>query len=124
MLQSISSVFIVYRRKTLTGSPDPMHANSMDKPCIDPTCTAWGRALHSAKTGNSKDLQRIEERHITVMKLMQEREISSKEEMVDLAGPMEEASEEQKQHVKDLIKRYWAHMSRVHEEATAGASIL
>ena len=34
MLQSISSVFVVYRRKTLTGSPDPMHANSMDKPCI------------------------------------------------------------------------------------------
>ena len=34
MLQSISSVFVVYRRKTLTGSPDPMHANGMDKPCI------------------------------------------------------------------------------------------
>ena len=34
MLQSISSVFVVYRGKTLTGSPDPMHANSMDKPCI------------------------------------------------------------------------------------------
>ena len=31
MLQSISSVFIVYRHKTLTGSPDPMHANSTDK---------------------------------------------------------------------------------------------
>ena len=34
MLQSISSVFVVYRHKTLTGSPDPMHANGMDKPCI------------------------------------------------------------------------------------------
>ena len=33
MLQSISSVFIVYRRKTLTGSPDPTHANGTDKPC-------------------------------------------------------------------------------------------
>ena len=30
----ISSVFIVYRRKTLTGSPDPTHANGTDKPCI------------------------------------------------------------------------------------------
>ena len=29
----ISSVFIVYRRKTLTGSPDPTHANGTDKPC-------------------------------------------------------------------------------------------
>ena len=34
MLQSISSVFVVYRRKTLTGSPDPTHANGMDKPCM------------------------------------------------------------------------------------------
>ena len=31
MLQSVSSVFVVYRRKTLTGSPDPTHANGMDK---------------------------------------------------------------------------------------------
>ena len=34
MLQSVSSVFVVYRRETLTGSPDPTHANGMDKPCI------------------------------------------------------------------------------------------
>ena len=33
MLQKTSSVFIVYRRKTLTGSPDPTHANGTDKPC-------------------------------------------------------------------------------------------
>ena len=33
MLQSVSSVFIVYRCKTLTGSPDPMHANCKNKPC-------------------------------------------------------------------------------------------
>ena len=58
------------------------------------------------------------------MKSMEECDISSKEEMMDLARPMEEASEEQKQHVKDLIKRYWAHMSRAHEEAAAAASIL
>ena len=30
----ISSVFVVYRRKTLTGSPDPTHANGTDKPCM------------------------------------------------------------------------------------------
>ena len=34
MLQSISSVFVVYRHKTLTGSPDPTHANGTDKPCM------------------------------------------------------------------------------------------
>ena len=41
MLQSISSVFIVYRRKTLTGSPDPTHANGTDKPCMNPSMH-WG----------------------------------------------------------------------------------
>ena len=30
----ISSVFVVYRCKTLTGSPDPTHAIGTDKPCI------------------------------------------------------------------------------------------
>ena len=34
MLQSISSVFVAYRRKTLTGSPDPTHANGTNKPCM------------------------------------------------------------------------------------------
>ena len=33
MLQSVSSVSVVYRRKTLTGSPDPTHANGTNKPC-------------------------------------------------------------------------------------------
>ena len=33
MLQSVLSVFVVYRRKTLTGPPDPKHANGTDKPC-------------------------------------------------------------------------------------------
>ena len=35
MLQKISSVFVVYRRKTLTGSPDPTHAIGTDKPCTE-----------------------------------------------------------------------------------------
>ena len=33
MLQSVSSVFIVYRCMTLTGSPDPTRANGTNKPC-------------------------------------------------------------------------------------------
>ena len=106
------------------GSYGPVeHADeeAVFKTIVDPTCTAWRRALHGAKTGNSKDLQRIEERQINVMKSV---EIPSKEEMIDLARPMEESLEEQKKHVKDLIKRYWVHTSRVHEEAAAAASIL
>ena len=44
--------------------------------------------------------------------------------MVELAGPMEEHTDEQKKNIKDLIKHYWAHMAEAHEQASAAASIL
>ena len=37
---------------------------------VDPYCTAWWRSLHGAKMGNSKDLQRIEERQLKVQKMV------------------------------------------------------
>ena len=91
---------------------------------VDPTCTAWKQALRGAKTGNSKDLQRIEEKRISVLKTVEEHEIPPKQALVDIAGEMEGSTEENKKHVKDLIKRYWAHTSKAHEEAAAAASIL
>ena len=36
------------------------------KMIVDPACTAWRRAMHGVKTGNAKDLQRIEEVRIKV----------------------------------------------------------
>ena len=109
------------------GSYGPVeHADeeAVFKTIVDPTCTAWRRALHGAKTGNSRDLQRIEERQIAVIKSVEEREISPQEQMIEMARPMEEASEEQKKHVKDLIKIYWAHTSKAHQEAASAASML
>ena len=44
--------------------------------------------------------------------------------MMQMAGPMEEKTDKQRQHVKDLIKQYWQHTSRAHEEVAAAASIL
>ena len=37
---------------------------------------------------------------------------------------MEEETEEKWKHVRDLIKRFWAHTSKAHEESAAVASIL
>ena len=91
---------------------------------VDPTCTAWKRALHGAKTGNLKDLQGIKEKRISVLKTVEEHEILLKQALVDIAGKMEGSTQENKKHVKDLIKRYWAHMSKAHKEAAAAASIL
>ena len=57
---------------------------------VDPTCTPWRRAMHGAKTGNSKDIQKVEEKRLKVQKSVEEREIPPKEEMMDIAGQMEE----------------------------------
>ena len=94
------------------------------KTIVDPTCTVWHRAMHGAKTGNSKDIQRVEEKRLKVQESIEEREIPPKEEMMDIAGQMEERTAEDRQHVRDLIKCYWAHTSKAHEEAAAAASIL
>ena len=44
--------------------------------------------------------------------------------MVAMEGPMEDRTAENRQHVKDMIKRYWAHTTKAHEEAAAAANIL
>ena len=55
MLQSISSVFVVYRRKTLTGSPHPTYANGTDKPC---NWIQWKNICHHSKRAQTCQLVR------------------------------------------------------------------
>ena len=110
-----------------TGCYGPIeHADeeAVFKTILDPSCTAWRRAMHGAKTGNSKDLQRIEETRVKVLKATEDREIPPEKDLADIAGTMENRTPEDRQHVKDMIKRYWAHTARAHEEAGAAASIL
>ena len=76
------------------------------KTIVDPTCTAWRRAMHRAKIGNAKDLQRIEDMRIKIQKSTEDRKIPLKEEMVDIAGEMEKHMPEDRKHVKELIKHY------------------
>ena len=110
-----------------TGCYGPIeHADeeAVFKTIVDPSCTAWRRAMHGAKTGNFKELQHIEEKRARVQKSTEDREIPPKEAMVGIAGAMEERTAEDRQHVKELIKCYWAHTARAHEEAAAAASVL
>ena len=44
--------------------------------------------------------------------------------MAEIAGEMENCTPEDRKHVKDLIKHYWTHTPRAHEEAAAAAGIL
>ena len=106
------------------GPIEHVDEEAVFKTILDPSCTAWRRAMHGAKTGNSKDLQRIEEMRVKVLKATEDREIPPEKDLADIAGAMENRTPEDRQHVKDLIKRYWAHTARAHEEAGAAASIL
>ena len=94
------------------------------KTIMDPTCMAWHRVMHRAKTGNSKDIQRIKEKCLKVEKSIENHKILPKQDMVAMAGPMEEHTAKNRQHVKDMIQCYWAHTSKVHKEASAAANIL
>ena len=86
------------------GVYGPIEHVDVSKIIIDPTCTAWRRALHGAKTVNSKELLCIEEKWLKVEKSTEDRKIPEKSEMVSLAGTLENKTPEEKAHVKDLIK--------------------
>ena len=73
MLQKISSVFVVYRCKTLTGSPDPTHAIGTDKPCksfieesfdsqvsdVDELNFEYSTEIQAKKTANSGEIFKL-----------------------------------------------------------------
>ena len=46
---------------------------------VDPQCVAWQRAQHGMKTGNSKEILRVEDRRWKVEKSIEECEISPEE---------------------------------------------
>ena len=94
------------------GPVEHVDEEAVYKTIVDPTCTAWCRVMHGVKTRNSKDIQRVEEKHLKVQKSIEECEIPPKEEMMDIAGQVEERTAEDRQHVRDLIKHYWAHTSK------------
>ena len=48
------------------GPVEHVDEEAIFRTIVDQTCTAWKRTLHGARTGNSKDLQRIEEKQINV----------------------------------------------------------
>ena len=86
MLQSISSVFIVYRCKTLTGSLDPTHANSTDKPCTTTVNRNYNEAMKYHKLRKCKKSKKTDES-------AEPRE--DKEEEIEMSETSEEFSDEE-----------------------------
>ena len=84
---------------------------------VDPQCVAWRRALHGTKTGNSKEIQRVEEKRWKVERVDEEREIDPEAEVKTFADTMQVKSKSGRADVVQMIKRYFGHVAKAHEEA-------
>ena len=73
------------------GAYSPIEAADMDAvfdTIVDPQCIAWRRALHGTKTGNSKEILRVEEKRWKVERSIEECEISPEEEVKSFVDTM------------------------------------
>ena len=90
---------------------------------VDPQCVAWWRAQHGMKTGNSKEILRVEEKWWKVERSIEEREILPDEQVQTFANMMTVKSKTERAEVVRMIKCYFGHVARVHEEAALVARI-
>ena len=84
---------------------------------------AWRRAQHGTKTGNSKEILRVKEKQWKVERSIEEHEISPDEQVKMFADTMTVKSKTERADVIHMIKRYFRHMARAHEEAASAARI-
>ena len=89
---------------------------------VDPQCIVWRRALHSTKTGNSKEIQRVEERRWKAEQSVEEREVIPGE-VKTFADMMQVKSKLARADMVMMIKRYFGHVARAHKEAASAANL-
>ena len=90
---------------------------------VDPQCVAWRRAQHGTKTGNSKEILRVKEKQWKVERSIEEREISPDEQVKTFPDTMTVKSKTERADVVRLIKRYFGHVAKAHEEVESVAKI-
>ena len=90
---------------------------------VDPQCIVWRRALHGTKTGNSKEILRVKEKRWKVERSVEECEILPDEQVKTFANMMTVKSKTERAYVIHMIKRYFGHVARAHEEAVSVARI-
>ena len=86
---------------------------------VDPQCVAWQRAQHGTKTGNSKEILRVEEKCWKVERSIEEREISPEEQVKTFADTMTVKSKTERADVIHMIKRYFG----PYGQGTRGGSV-
>ena len=108
------------------GAYLPIEAADMDavfETLVDPQCVAWQRAQHDTKTGNSKETLWVEEKLWKVEKSIEECEISPDEKVQTFANMMKVKSKTDRAEVVRMMKHYFGHMARAHEDAESAARI-
>ena len=108
------------------GAYSPIEAADMDavfETIIDLQCIVWRHALHGKKTGNSKEIQRVEEKRWKAEQSVEEREVIPDEEVRMFADTMEVKSKSTRADMVMMIKRYFGHVARAQEEAASAAKI-
>ena len=108
------------------GAYSPIEAADTDavfETIIDPQCIAWRQALHGTKTGNSKEILRVEEKRWKAERSVEEREVIPDEEVKTFADTMQVKSKTARADVVMMIKKYFGHVARVHKEAASAAKI-
>ena len=108
------------------GVYSPIEAADMDAvfdTIVDPQCIAWRQALHGTKTGNSKQILRVEEKRWKVERSIEECEISPEEEVKMFTDTMQVKSKTDRAEVVRMVKWYFGHVAKAHEEVASAARI-
>ena len=108
------------------GAYSPIKAGDVDAvydTIVNPQCVAWQCALHGTKTGNSKEIQWVEEKHWKVERSIEERDLTSEEEIKTFADTMKVKSKTERVDVVLMVKKYFRHVAKAHEEAAAAVKM-
>ena len=79
--------------------------------------------MHGTKTGNSKEILRVEEMRWKVEKSIEEHEILPDEQVQTFADMMKVKSKTDRAEVVRMIKCYFGHVARAHEKVASKARI-
>ena len=108
------------------GAYSPIEATDTEavlEMVVDPQCVAWRRAQHGTKTGNSREILRVEEKRWKVERSIEECEILPDKQVQMFTNMMTVKSKTERAEVVHMIKRYFGHVAKVHEEAASAARI-
>ena len=110
------------------GSYTPIEAADVEgvmKTVVDLRCMAWKKANQGVKTRDSKSIMRMEEKRAGIIRTIEDRDIPLEDdtEVVD-PEQMKNKMKEEKMEVKCMLRKFWTHVSKAHEEAACVAGEL